>query len=184
MMAEVSEIKALRKRNGLTQKQLANASGVSQSLIAKLESGLIDASYSKVSRILEALAGFGKEKEAKASEIASSRIISVSKSQKVSEAIAVMKRHGISQLPVKDKGSIIGLVSEADIIEGLHKGKDVSKLKVEELMQDAPPTVPRETPLSAITELLRVSQIIIVADKGKPKGVITKADILKGLGKR
>ena len=48
-------------------------------------------------------------------------------------------------------------------------------------MEDAPPIIVKTTPLTAVMELLRHSPLVIVAEKGKPKGVITKADILKRL---
>ena len=41
----IDRISKIRKQLGLTQIQLANLAGVSQSLIAKLESGRIDPSY-------------------------------------------------------------------------------------------------------------------------------------------
>ena len=45
----------LRRQLGLTQKELARKAGVSQSLIAKVESGLIDPAYSKVVQLFQAL---------------------------------------------------------------------------------------------------------------------------------
>ena len=183
MLADIGEIKLLRKKHGLTQKQLAGLAGVSQSLIAKTEAGLIDASYSKIRGIFEALHALGKEKETKAKDVISGNIISVKSEEQLAEAISKMKRYSISQLPVVEKGYIVGLISEGDIIEALHKGKDIGKATVEDAMQETPPTVPPETPLSIVTELLRLRQMVVVMDKGKPKGVITKADVLKNLGR-
>ncbi|MBI2664101.1 CBS domain-containing protein [Candidatus Woesearchaeota archaeon] len=183
MLADINEVKILRKRHSLTQNQLAKLAGVSQSLIAKLEAGLIDPSYSNFRRIYDVLQGLGEKKEAKAAEVASRRIISVAGNSALAEAVKKMKQHEISQLPVIEKGSVVGLVSEADVIESIHQGREVKGLKVADVMQDAPPTVPQATPLSAVTELLRVSQIIIVTDKGKAAGVITKADVLDRLTK-
>ncbi|MCI0561598.1 MAG: helix-turn-helix domain-containing protein, partial [Nitrososphaera sp.] len=54
-MLEVERIGRLRKQLGLTQKELADLAGVSQSLVAKIESGKIDPAYSKVMQILSAL---------------------------------------------------------------------------------------------------------------------------------
>ncbi len=52
---ELSEIKHLRKKFGLTQSQLAKLSGVSQSLIAKIEADRIDPTFSKAQKIFEAI---------------------------------------------------------------------------------------------------------------------------------
>ncbi len=183
MLAEIGEIRMLRKRHNLTQSQLAKLAGVSQSLIAKTEAGLLDPSYSNFRRISEVLEGLGDEKELKAGEVARGRIISAGRNETLSEAVMKMKQHGISQLPVMEKGSAIGLLAETNVIESIHAGKDVKKLKVADVMGDAPPTVPEKTPLKVVTELLRVSPLIVITDRGKPKGVVTKADVLNRLAR-
>ncbi|MBI2079314.1 helix-turn-helix domain-containing protein, partial [Candidatus Micrarchaeota archaeon] len=45
---DVSKLGSLRRKLGITQKELAKLAGVSQSLIAKIEMGKIDPAYSKV----------------------------------------------------------------------------------------------------------------------------------------
>lgn len=176
---ELQEIKGLRKKHNLTQTQLAKLAGVSQSLIAKIESGRIDPTFSHAKRILEVLHGIEKEKELKAEQLMTLRMITVGKNEPVSETIRKMRANGISQLPVTDRGKIIGLVSETTIIEKLAEGKNPNKLPVKDVMEEAPPVVAKTTHLTAVTELLRHTTLIIVAENGKPKGVITKADILR-----
>ncbi len=183
MLNEIGEIRILRKRHSLTQSQLAKLSGVSQSLIAKVEAGVLDPSYSNFRKISEVLDGIGEEKETKAGEVAKSRIISAGRNETLSEAVRKMRQHGISQLPVIEKGVVVGLLAETNVIESIHSGKDIKKLKVSDVMGEAPPTVPVKTPLKVVTELLRVSPLIVVTDKGKPTGVITKADVLNRLAK-
>ncbi|MBI2575829.1 helix-turn-helix domain-containing protein, partial [Candidatus Woesearchaeota archaeon] len=46
MIPELANIKTLRKKLGLTQSGFAGQVGVSQSLVAKIEAGRIDPSYS------------------------------------------------------------------------------------------------------------------------------------------
>jgi predicted transcriptional regulator len=55
MLPPLEEIAQKRRLLGLKQAELAKLAGVSQSLIAKLESGKIDSSYTKVKTIFEAL---------------------------------------------------------------------------------------------------------------------------------
>lgn len=176
---ELQEIRQLRKKHSLTQAQLAKLAGVSQSLIAKIESGTVDPTFSHVRRILEVLHGMEREKEPKAEQLITHRIIVVGKNEPLSKAIREMKSHGISQLPVMDENRITGLVSETTIIEKLAEGKDPTNLHVKDVMEEAPPVIVKTTPMTAVTELLRHSPLVIVAENGKPKGVITKADILK-----
>ena len=66
MPYELDEIKKIRKKIGLTQTGLANRAGVSQSLIAKIESGRIDPTYTKTQKIFAALSDLEKKDEVKA----------------------------------------------------------------------------------------------------------------------
>jgi len=179
MQPELLEIKLLRNKHSLTQTQLAKLAGVSQSLIAKIEAGSIDPTFSHVKQILEVLHGIDRKKGPKAEQLITKRIISVSKNKPVLEAIKVMKAHGISQLPVTEGNSIIGLVSETTIIEKMAEGKNPNELQVKDVMEEAPPIIVKTTPLSAVTELLRHYPLVIVSENGRPIGVITKADVLK-----
>ena len=55
MFPELEDIAKRRRQLGLKQSELAKAAGVSQSLIAKLEAGTIDSSYTKVKTIFDVL---------------------------------------------------------------------------------------------------------------------------------
>ena len=57
MPYELSEIKKIRKNLGLTQTQLSKRANVSQSLIAKIESGKIDPTFTKTKKIFEHIKG-------------------------------------------------------------------------------------------------------------------------------
>ena len=182
MIGSVGEIRVLRKRHNLTQKKLAELSGVSQSFIAKVEAGLIDPGYSSFRKVYDCLAGMKEKSEPRASDLMNRKIISVRETCYVKDAVGEMKRHGISQLlAVSRKGGVTGLVSEADVLERVQKGKSIGRTKVSEIMQGVPPTVPKNTPLKAVIELLRFSSLVIVADKGGSVGVITKSDVLNRL---
>ena len=63
MVVELEEIKEIRKKLGLTQSDLAKRAGVSQSLIAKVESGRLDPAYSNAQKLINALNDYGRKKE-------------------------------------------------------------------------------------------------------------------------
>ena len=48
MLENLDQIKIIRKKHGLNQKELADRADVSQSLIAKIESGNIEPSFNKI----------------------------------------------------------------------------------------------------------------------------------------
>ncbi|MEM2079059.1 MAG: helix-turn-helix domain-containing protein, partial [Nitrososphaerota archaeon] len=62
---DLESLAKLRRRLGLTQRELAKISGVSQSLISKIECGRISPSYEAVRRILQALEMVRAERDAK-----------------------------------------------------------------------------------------------------------------------
>lgn len=178
---ELEEIRKARKKLDLTQKELAKLAGVSQSLIAKTETGQIDPSYSNAKRIFSALESAGRGKEEKISSFMVKKIISAGRNEMLQEAIRKMKRYGISQLPVFERGKVVGLVTETNSLEILSQGKDISKLKVGAVMEEAPPVIPQNTPKEAVVGLLMHAPIVLVQEKGRYSGVITKADLLKKL---
>lgn len=61
MQFALEEIKQIRKKYNLTQSDLAKRSGVSQSLIAKIEAGRIDPTYSNAQKIFNALNDMGEK---------------------------------------------------------------------------------------------------------------------------
>ena len=109
MVYELEEIKKIRKKLEMTQTELANRAGVSQSLIAKIESGRIDPTYTKAKKIFSALSELEKKEEIKAEQIMTSRIISISPDMSIKDAISKMKKFNISQLPVieEDRKSVV-----------------------------------------------------------------------------
>jgi len=72
MIPSLSEIRKRRKALGLTQSGLARRAGVSQSLIAKVESGRLDPAYGKARKIFETLDAEAGGKGRKASDIMAS----------------------------------------------------------------------------------------------------------------
>jgi predicted transcriptional regulator len=180
-MRSIAEIKRLRRLHDLTQTDLSRLAGVSQSLVAKIESGSVDASYTNVQKIFDCLDNLKRGKELKAENIMSTRIFSIAPDASVSEAIRKMKQHGISQLPVVENEKAVGLLTETDIISKISEGNNAAELKVIDVAEEAPPTISGKTPITAVTELLRYASLVLVAEKGKIKGVITKADVLESL---
>src|SRR3989344_3886333 len=152
MTYELEEIKKIRKKLGMTQTQLSQRAGVSQSLIAKIESGRIDPTYTKSKKIFAVLSEMEKKEEVKAEQIMPNKIVSVLPSTPLQEAIEKMKKFQISQLPVGENHKLVGLVSEGIILDAILDQK--SKL-VKDIMQEAPPIVSKSTSINVVSNLLK-----------------------------
>ena len=182
MLPDASEIKHRRMKLGLTQTQLAESAGVSQSLITKIERGTIDASYSHLKKILDRLEEMESAASPTAKSVLNQHVVFVSKKDSVASAIVLMRKHNFSQLPVLDRGYAVGSVSEKSILDRISSGLDaheLSKLECGEIMEEAFPVVSETTPLPAISELLKHHFAVLVRRGGKIGGIISKADLLK-----
>ncbi len=176
MPFDIAEIKQVRKQLNLTQSQLAKAAGVSQSLITKVESGSLDPTFSKAKQIFQALEHFSGKKEVKASEIMNTSLISAAPEASIKEAVNIMKKHAISQMPVMKDGNVVGFISEAIILDAILERKGSI---VRDIMKDVPPILSKNTSINVISGLLKFYQMVVVAENGKAKGVITRTDVLK-----
>src|SRR3989344_796196 len=122
MSHELSEIKKIRKKLGLTQTELAKKAGVSQSLIAKIESDQLDPGYSRTKQIFDALEELTANEELCAADVMNKKIITAKTTDTMSEIIKLMKKHGISQLPVLDEEKPVGMITEHGMMDKLHAG--------------------------------------------------------------
>jgi predicted transcriptional regulator len=176
MIENPSQIKHIRKNLGLTQKELAKLSGVSQSLIAKIESEKIDPSYSKVYKILSVLQEFKSKKSEKAFTVMTKKVYPASPEDKIKNVVSVMKKRKISQMPVIKNNKCVGLISESSIIKSMSEGRKTYLVK--DIMEEAPPIVSINTDLNVVAELLKHFPLVLVQDSKHYAGVITKTDLL------
>ncbi|MDR2865837.1 MAG: CBS domain-containing protein [Methanomassiliicoccaceae archaeon] len=179
-----SDIRKVRKGLDVTQAQLAAASGISQSTIAKIERSTISASYATIVRLFETLDEMRNttSKHLTAVDVASKGVVIVQCTEKVRVASDLMKTTGYSQLPVFRGDVPVGSISERSIFELVRQGKTMDELvemSIARVMEESFPVVTENTPMTAITSMMSNCNAVLVAKKGKVVGVITNADMLK-----
>ena len=182
MLPKLEEISRRRRILGLSQKHLAELAGVSQSLIAKIESGKIEPSYPRTKAIFDMLEKLQREKEPRARDLLQPRVVGVEEDDTVSKAAAIMNQTGFSQLPVFNGKHIVGSIAEKVIMDRIVSGispRDLSRMPVGRIMADAFPQIDERTPLSLISALLQYHSAVLVMKRGHVTGIITKADLLK-----
>ena len=178
MLPDKSVIKSRRKKSGLTQKTLAKDAGISQSLLAKLESGKTEASYDKVKRIFEVLDLFERKDEKKAGDIMTKDVISVKPGDSVGDTIAKMKKYSISQMPVISGGKQIGSISETGIISKMSEHRNIHKYLVSQIIEDPLPTVSKDISVISLLPIMREMGAVLIMDKDKIVGIVSKADVI------
>ncbi len=177
------ELRRLRRSAGLSQAELAKRAGVSQSLIARIESGSVNPTLATLRRILRALEEYVKE-EVKAANVMHSPVITVYVDDGVEKVVSLMWKHAISQLPVLDHdGIVVGMVYEKDVVRAFLKHREKAlKMAAKDFMSEPPPIISPSTPLSTVSTLIGDRYpAILVAEGRKLVGIITRSDLMKYL---
>ena len=113
--------------------------------------------------------------------------VTISAHQKVAEAIAVMERWSISQLPVVRNGDaevssladVIGSLQDRALLDRVFKDPDALHEDVAEVMQGPLQTVEAGASMDEIvTALTGGVTAVVVAEAGRPIGVVTRSDLL------
>ncbi|MEM3378479.1 MAG: CBS domain-containing protein [Candidatus Bathyarchaeia archaeon] len=182
MFPAIEEIGKRRRKLGLKQSELAKMAGVSQSLIAKIESGKIDPAYTKVKTIFDILEHLEAKNKIQEEKVVPNKVIGVQKHESISKVVKLMKEHGFSQIPVFDGKQVVGSISEKTILHQIIAGRDlpqISNLPAEAIMEESFPQISEDVPLSLISSLLQTYPAVLVFKKGEVTGIITKADLLR-----
>ena len=120
----------------------------------------------------------------KASEIMHRPVLATTPRASVRDIAAQIVLNGISGMPVTDRaGTVLGVITEADVLGALRNGKQMERLTAEDIMSDDPVTVDAETPLEKVIEVLNDEGIVRVpvTENGKLVGIISRGDILKAV---
>ncbi len=178
MIPELSEIRIKRKELHLTQEELSEKSSVPQSVIAKIENNKVIPSYENAKRIFDALS-FELKKKQTVKSIMRKTLVSVLEKEKVSEAINLMNKHGISQLPVMKKNIPIGTVTEKNLIEKINSGTINSSDKVKEVMEGCLPILESNSVIEVVSSLLKYYPAALIKEKDKIVGIVTRTNIIR-----
>jgi cystathionine beta-synthase len=107
------------------------------------------------------------------------QMIAVSSDATIGEAIDLMRRHSISQIPVLAEGAILGSLDENRLLKLLITSGEAWHHNVAECM-DAPfPVVREDTPVEDLASILqdRVQALIIERRDGR-MDIVTKSDLI------
>jgi cystathionine beta-synthase len=114
--------------------------------------------------------------------------VTIEAHQKVGEAIDVMQRYSISQLPVVRDGEIgsltdvIGSLQDRDLLDRVFKNPDALHEDVAAAMQPPLATIDIAESLDQVfATLTGRTNAVVVARAGRPVGVLTRSDLLEYL---
>jgi len=104
--------------------------------------------------------------------------ITVRPDQKIRDALDVMKKYGISGVPVTVEGKLVGILTNRDLRFETDLDKPVSDVMTKERLVTVPPGITLEESKSLLHKH-RIEKLLVVDDDFRLKGLITIKDIEK-----
>jgi len=109
-------------------------------------------------------------------------LFTVSKDAKVSEAIQILNKEGIDQIPVTDDGHFVGSISSAALLEKIIVDPNLQSKKVGEIMDRPMMFVAPDSTLDVLSSLVnKENKAVLVRDEKETVHIITQHDILKAM---
>jgi CBS domain-containing protein len=144
--------------------------------------------------------------QAPVKDVMTRNVITIKKDADLHEAARVLSENRISGMPVvDDSNQVIGVISEVDVLTlaGLkeeHTFKDIVRSilgepvharkggnRVKDVMSFPPITSKADDSVAEVAKILdekRIKRLPVVDDQGKLIGIISRADIVRAIGKR
>ena len=97
---------------------------------------------------------------------------------------AQLIRNEFSGMPVAERdGTLMGVVTEADILRVLGEGKALETLTAADIMTEKPATVDLEAPIREVIQILQEHRIlrVPVTERGRLVGIISRSDIIRAV---
>jgi cystathionine beta-synthase len=117
-------------------------------------------------------------------EKGSAPVVTMGSDAKVRDVIVLLKKHGISQLPVLEGSKLRGLIHEVDLLRHLVDHGGTLDSPISTLVESDYATVTPSTKVELLKSVLNDAKLAIVMDKENVTGVITKIDLIDYLARR
>ncbi len=112
------------------------------------------------------------------------RLITVVPSQTVAEAVELMKKYDIEQLPVMNGEGPVGAISEGGLFQKVFDNPEIKNSKIADVIEPQLPLVAFDTPVEKLSSLIHKGNGAVLAkDDAGNYHIVTKYDVLQALGK-
>lgn len=130
--------------------------------------------------------GFLEIKKPKAIDLIAShknqKLISIEASATINEALDMMNKYGISQMPVKSGNQFVGSLNDSYLFNKLFADTSLKAKPVSELMQAPFPMVSEQAPMEEISKMInKENNAVLMTDLGGDVHIITKHDLIQGI---
>jgi predicted transcriptional regulator len=126
----------------------------------------------------------GATKTVRVRDIMSAEVFTLAARTSVDDAARSLSYHKVSGAPVVDRGRIVGVVSNTDLVHPRYRSTPDKPVTVAEAMTKIVYAVrPGDAVMAAARLMVKenVHRAVVVNDKGKLAGMVTPMDILKAI---
>ena len=114
----------------------------------------------------------------------SKKIITVTPTQTVMEAITLMKKYDIENIPVLEGGVNVGAISESGLFSKILNDVDIKNQPIQHLMEKPYPEVSFDTRVERLsTFITKENGAVLSKDESGTYHIVTKYDIIQSLSK-
>ncbi|MET0635014.1 MAG: pyridoxal-phosphate dependent enzyme [Chitinophagaceae bacterium] len=112
------------------------------------------------------------------------KLITVNSDQSVAEAVELMQKYDIEQIPVMNGSGPVGAISEGGLFQKVFKNPDIKNSMIAEVLEPQLPLVGFDTPVEKLSSLINKGNGAVLAkDDAGSYHIVTKYDVLQALGK-
>ncbi len=111
-------------------------------------------------------------------------VVTLSPNDTLLVAYARMKLYDISQLPVLESGTVVGMIDESDLLVAAVEDESKFRQPVREVMSTRLKTVDVKTPVKEVVDMLDTGFVPIVVDGATFIGLVTRMDVLNHLRRK
>ena len=112
------------------------------------------------------------------------KLVTVNGNNTVAEAVALMKKYDIEQIPVMENREVIGAISEGGLFQKIFSNPEIKNAAVKEVLEAAYPVVDFETPVERLSSLItKETGAVLSKDETGAYHIVTKYDVIQSLTK-
>ena len=182
LLPDLKEIKYIRRKLNLSQKDLEQSLRIPQATISRIENGIGNPSYLTVKKIFDYLEHERikrKKMEKSAENIMSKTIISIKSKSSIKEAVNLMNENNVSQIPILNGNQNIGSITAKKVQKIITDNPEMINAQVD-LIKELPfPEIEKDWDILDISNLLTNYSAVLVKEHGEYIGIVADADLLK-----
>ena len=135
---------------------------------------MLDRGFLDVNTVKDLIGGLGRR-----------RLVTIDANKKVSDAMELMKKYDIEQIPVTNGREVTGALTQSGLFKKLLEDVNVREQLVSDIAEKALPVVSMDTRLDRLSKYINKDNGAVLAkDDSGDFHILTKYDVLDALGKK